>query len=177
MKIGQVNKIKLIDPFLRLELLKKYMDRFIDLPPYKYTFGEFIHKYYPQTIPDTPEYYKEQATHCYYCKSKLVNGGTNFDHPKRSSIDHYEPKSKGKTDRYVICCAECNTNKGSTPPEDLARQIIRAGLKSRTMWGLSGEALQIIAGSIQGIVHDILFNTGPRVYYIKKGKRSVSNKH
>lgn len=165
---NQVNRIKLIDPFIRLELLQVYMSRFIDLYPYKYSFGDFIHKYYPQVIPDTPEYFKDQATHCYYCDTKLVPGGNNFDHPKRSSIDHYQPRSKGKTDRYVICCAECNTKKGCVSPESLVSKMTSASLKGKTVWGFHGKKLQHITGQIQTITNDILFNIGPRIYYIKR---------
>lgn len=163
-----INRQKLIDPFIRLDLLKTYMSRFIDLYPYKYSFGEFIRKYYPHVIPDTPEYYKELATHCYYCNCKLVNGATNFDHPKRSSIDHYQPRSKGKTDRYVICCAECNTKKGNIEPNYLVSKITKTHLKGQTMWGFHGNKLKFIADQIQTITNDMLYNTGPRIYYFKR---------
>src|SRR5687767_2764500 len=96
------------------------MDRWIDeWPKPKYKFNDFFKKKYPHLIPGTIEHARAIATHCFYCNSKLEKRVVKGDHPKRSSIDHYQPQSKGKTEKYVICCAECNSNKGNVSPEKL----------------------------------------------------------
>lgn len=167
-----VSKIRQIDPLLRLEILKIYMNIFINEFPYKYSFKEFIKRNYPHFIPDTPEYWKEHATHCYYCECELIIGGTRFGHPRRASIDHYQPKHLGPPDkyRYVICCAKCNSNKGGTLPHNLVSRMVNAWLRGWSMWGFSGQKLKSISDKIQTITNDMLFGTGPQIYYIKKNK-------
>lgn len=163
-----INKIKLIPTLIRTSLLRLYMAKAIDESPYQYSFSEFIHRYYASLIPETPEYYKARATHCYYCDHKLSRGNKKGDDIRRSSIDHYHPKSRGSTEKFVICCADCNTRKDNMPPEKVGSQMISANMKGRTMWGYSGKKLHYIAGQFQNIAHDLLFKTGPRIYYVIK---------
>lgn len=158
-----------VDPALRLQALQAYMAKWVDeWPRCVISFNEFFKKRYGHLIPGTLEHAKYIATHCFYCNSKLVRGDSNGDHPKRSSIDHYLPKSKGNTERFVICCAECNSNKGSSSPEALVSKITKVNLKGGTMWGVHGNKLMFIAEQIQKITSDMLFNTGPRIYYFKR---------
>lgn len=158
-----------VDPLVRLNALQEWMNRWIDSWPIK---TESFHKYfkekYSYLIPGTIDYAKAIATHCFYCDEKMANGRVEFGNPMRSSIDHYEPRARGKTERYVICCARCNTNKGSTSPEKLVSVIIRTTLIGKTMWGFHGEKLKHVADQIQKITNDMLYNMGPRIYYIKK---------
>lgn len=165
-----MNNQSLIDPSLRLNLLNEYMQVFIDEWPYKYSFGEYIRRYYMHIVPNTPDYFKAKATHCFYCDEKLNQSEKNHGHIRRSTIDHYHPKSKGRTDKYVICCADCNCRKDNMAPEVLSSLMIKASLKGRNYWGYSGARLQQISGQFQKIASDILFNTGPRIYYVIKHK-------
>jgi len=166
-----ISKTRSIDPLVRMELLKGYMNRFIDEWPYKRTFEDYIWKYHAELIPDTKEYYRANATHCYYCNGKLTRDESG-KHPLRSSEDHWVPKSRGQTERYVICCADCNSKKGDAMPLHLASRMLKAALTGRTFWGVSGEKLQFIANRVQIITNDILYNTGPKIYYtIKKGNK------
>lgn len=155
-----------VDPLLRLEILGTYMNYWVDnFPNNKYTFHQYFKRKYPHLIPGTVDHAKEIATHCYYCNVKLSPGHSN---PNRSSIDHYLPKSVGKTERYVICCAHCNTKKGSMTPDELVSRFTNAHLKSREMWGFHGKKLKQIAEQIQVIANDILYNMGPKIYYVKR---------
>lgn len=143
------------------------MKRWVDLYPYKYTFSEWLHNYHQRDIPGTKEWYMYVSTHCFYCNTKFPKVHLSGD-PQRKSIDHYHPKSKGGTERYVICCNLCNSKKSDQEPNKLVSEITRCVLRGRTMWGFHAKKLELIAKQIQVITHDLLFNTGPRVYYIKK---------
>jgi hypothetical protein len=157
------------DPFDRLKALSVYMNRWVEeWPKPKYRFNEFVRRKFPHIIPGTVEHARAIATHCFYCNAKLVKVNGKGDHPKRSSIDHYLPQSKGKTERYVICCAECNTKKGCTDPKALVSRMISASLKGNAMWGFHGNKLQRIADQIQKITSDMLYNIGPKIYYFKR---------
>lgn len=161
--------IKHADPIERLKVLSIFMNRWIDeWPKPRYKFCEFIKHKYPQIIPGTVEHARALATHCFYCNIKLVKGNVTGDHPHRSSIDHYLPQSKGKTEKYVICCAQCNTNKGNVSPDALVSRITKAHLKGNTMWGFHGKKLKFIADQIQKITNDMLYNMGPKIYYFKR---------
>jgi len=168
--MNTISKTRQIDPFLRLQILKEYIFRFID-DGYKYSFNEFIHKEYPHEIPSTPEYFKVRATNCYYCDCKLVDGRKHHGHPKRATIDHYEPRSRGKTDRYVICCSECNEKKADMLPEHVAQILNRAAMRGRHAWGFSGPKLNFIAARFQQITNDIIWGTGGPIYFIIKKQR------
>jgi len=157
------------DPIDRLNVLSIYMNRWIDeWPKPKYRFNEFFKNKYPQFIPGTVENARMIATHCFYCNSMLVKNNGQGNHPNRASIDHYLPQSKGKTERYVICCAQCNTNKGNVSPSVLVSRITQAHLKGNAMWGFHGKKLKFIADQIQKITNDMLYNMGPRIYYFKR---------
>jgi hypothetical protein len=157
------------NPADRLMALSAYMERWIDeWPNPKYKFNDFFKKKYPHLNPGTIEHARAIATHCFYCNAILVKGDDKCGHPKRSSIDHYLPQSKGKTERYVICCAQCNTNKGNVSPDRLVSRITQAHLKGNAMWGFHGKKLKFIAEQIQKITNDMLYNMGPKVYYFKR---------
>ena len=65
--------------------------------------------------------FKNQGGKCYYCgKScfnfKLINGNEDpkIRHPRRASLEHVIPKvRKRKIDCFVMCCQECNEERGS----------------------------------------------------------------
>lgn len=157
-----------MDPFLRLELLRDYMNRWIDeWPLYKKTFTEWLKRYHEDKIPGTKAYYMTIATHCYYCDSKFPKVHLSGD-PQRKTIDHWHPKSLGGTERYVICCNLCNTKKGAKPPNQLVAEITRHLLRGRTMWGFHTKRLEMMAKQITTVSHDVLYNMGPRVYYIQR---------
>jgi hypothetical protein len=161
------------DPFVRLQALKSYMDKWIDSwpKPYPKTFAQFFRDNYRKHIPGTPEYIREHSTHCFYCEEKMYKG---VSHPKRHSVDHYRPKALGvTTDRYVICCAECNTRKGHEDPELLVAKIRDTVGRGVKMWGYRSKKMLLIAKNIESINNDILFNTGPKTYHIVKIKVNV----
>lgn len=164
-----MSMISQADPLERLKALSVYIGRWVDeWPQPKYTFSEYLRRKYPHILPGTVEHARAIATHCFYCNSKLVKGVSDGDHLKRASVDHYQPKSKGKTERYVICCADCNTKKGCTDANALVSRMTTASLKGNTMWGYHGKKLQQIAEQIQKITNDILYNMGPKIYYLKR---------
>lgn len=157
------------NPTERLKVLSVYMNRWVEeWPKPKYSFHDFFYRKYQHLIPGTIEYAKTIATHCFYCNEKLVRGDNEGNHPRRASIDHYLPQSKGKTERYVICCAQCNSNKGSVSPAALVSKITQAHLRGNTMWGFHGKKLKSIADQIQKITNDMLYNMGPKIYYFKR---------
>lgn len=157
------------DPIQRLAALSAYMNRWIDeWPKPKYKFKEFIKHKYAHIIPGTIEHARALATHCFYCNVKLVKGDNAGSSPNRASIDHYLPQSKGKTERFVICCAQCNTRKGDVSPNALVSRITQAHLNGNSMWGYHGKKLKFIAGQIQKITNDMLYNMGPKIYYFKR---------
>jgi hypothetical protein len=157
------------NPMERLKALTVYMNRWVDeWPKPKYNFHDFFYKKYQHVIPGTVDYAKAIATHCFYCNAKLKRGDNNGNHPNRASIDHYLPQSKGKTERFVICCAQCNTNKGDVSPKNLVSKITKASLQGKIMWGFHGRKLQSIAEQIQKITNDMLYNIGPKIYYFKR---------
>lgn len=164
-----------VDPFIRLDALKVYMNRWINEWPrskcrsyYTDYFGDFFNKKYGHHIPGTLENAKFIATHCYYCDIKLIDGRTNDADPRRSSVDHYYPKSRGKTEKFVICCADCNTKKANVPPKELTSMIFRATMRGYSVWGFHTKKLEKILTQIQKVNTDMLHNTGPKIYYIKK---------
>lgn len=165
-------KVALMDPFRRLQILSEYMVVFIDeWPLYKYSFNDYIHRYHSHEIPDTPDYYKVNATHCFYCNDRLIDSRKNYGDVKRATVDHYQPKSKEKTTRYVICCAECNCKKDSIMPDQVVSKLTLAMIRGRPYMGFTGDKLKHVMNQFQIISNDLLYNTGPRVYYIiKKGK-------
>ena len=161
--------IKDADPIQRLNALSIYMNRWInEWPKPTYRFNEFFKNKFPHLIPGTVEHAREIATHCFYCNTKLIHRNSAGNHGQRSSIDHYLPRSKGKTEKYVICCAHCNTSKGNVAPEKLISRITQAHLKGNAMWGFHGARLKFIAEQIQKITNDRLYNMGPRIYYFKR---------
>lgn len=156
-------------PFERLKALSVYMDRWVDeWPNPKYKFNEFLKKKYAHIIPGTIEHARAIATHCFYCNTVLIKGNSGGNSPNRASIDHYLPQSKGKTEKYVICCAQCNTRKGNVEPNALVSRITQAHLKGNAMWGFHGKKLKFIADQIQKITNDMLYNMGPKIYYFKR---------
>ncbi len=161
--------VSLVAPEKRLDILKEYMAKWIDeWPRPKQSFYDFFKRRYNHLIPGTVDHAKNIATHCFYCDTKLIKGNSDGDLPNRSSIDHYLPQSIGKTERIVICCAKCNTSKGSVRPEKLVSMIIKAHLTGKTMWDYHGKTLKRISDQIQKITNDMLYNMGPKIYYIKK---------
>jgi hypothetical protein len=170
--MDQANNISMADPFEKLAALSAYMNRFIDEWPKKQpTFYRYVKKKCPEIIPGTKEYYKKKATHCYLCKEKLKRG-TAFWDPKAATTDHWIPKSKGDTEVYVICCYECNTRKGDIEPAELRRRIIKAIFTGKPMWGYNLRKLVTISDQIEIITNDIIYKTGPEVYYIQNTKKS-----
>lgn len=156
--------IAIIDPSVRLTILSEYMAWWVNKWPYiTLTFEQFFKRNYPEVIPGTVEHARAIATHCYYCDDKFTN-----EIKKCRTIDHYEPSSRFKTERFVISCYSCNGNKGDTDPRKLVSDMTSAELKGRTMWGHHGKKLKHIAHQIQTITNDRLYNMGPRIYYIKK---------
>ena len=83
------------------------------------------------------------------------------------TVDHFVPKSIWETEKYVICCYDCNQRKSNQTAEHLLNHMIKASLKGKSFWGYSGKQLNFIKGQMEKIVNDTLHNTGPRVYYFK----------
>lgn len=156
--------VAFVDPIVRLSALNEYMAWWISKWPYvTLTFDQYFKRHYPEVIPGTVEYARDIATHCFYCDDLFTR-----ELRKSKTIDHYEPSSKFKTERFVISCFDCNNNKKDTDPRTLVSQMTNAELKGRTMWGRHGKKLKYIAGQIQKITNDRIYNMGPKIYYIKK---------
>jgi len=156
--------IAIVDPIRRLELLKEYMSFWIDKwPTCSWSFETFLHRRHAYIIPGTIDHTKSIATHCYYCGEKFRSTGDLFP-----TVDHWMPLSLGQTEKYVISCFGCNNNKGNTHPDKLVKQMVSANLKGLTMWGKHGKKLKHISDQIQHVTNDMLYNMGPRIYYIKK---------
>lgn len=61
---------------------------------------------------------QQNATHCYWCNSNLVN--------KKVHVDHFYPISKGGAhtlSNLVIACATCNLKKSNKDPIEFAKLI------------------------------------------------------
>jgi hypothetical protein len=160
----QTMSIQLIDPLVRLEVLEKYMEYWVNnYPKPVQTFDEYFRKKFKYLIPGTIDHAKRIATHCFYCNRKYTTEKSFV-----ASVDHYLPRSIGQTERYVICCVDCNNRKADTTPEELVRQMVNAHLREKTMWGYHGKKLKFIYKQIQTITNDMLYGLGPRIYYIKR---------
>jgi hypothetical protein len=159
-----MGNITLIDPVVRLKILSKYMSFWItNYPTCVWSFETYIRNRYSHLIPGTIEHAKCIATHCYYC-NRMFSTEKTF----RASVDHYLPQSLGITDRYVICCVDCNNRKADTPPSVLVSQFTNAYLKGKQLWGYHGKKLRFISNQIQTITNDMLYNRGPKIYYFKR---------
>lgn len=56
---------------------------------------------------------------CHYCRLDVVVSVWH-ENPRRATLDHKHPKSKGGTDaadNLVTCCHRCNMEKGDVPYE------------------------------------------------------------
>lgn len=154
----------LVDPLTRLNILKIYMAFWIDrYPRCVWSFETFMERRYRHVIPGTIQHARSVATHCFYCNRKFTNE-KNF----KASIDHYLPQSIGNTERYVICCVDCNSRKSDTSPEALISMFTNAYLRNKIMWGYHGKKLRYITQQIQKITHEMLYNIGPSIYYVKR---------
>jgi hypothetical protein len=152
------------NPIDRLKALSVYMNRWIDeWPKPRYNFDDFVRKKFPQIIPGTVAHARSIATHCFYCNRKFTTEKSFM-----ASIDHYVPQSEGQTDKYVICCVDCNGRKGDTAPNVLVSKMTNMHLRGKEMWGYHGKKLKFIAGQIQKITNDRLYNIGPKIYYFKR---------
>lgn len=176
MQFENVDNIALADPFKRLAALNEYMGLWVDSWPEKpaRSFRRYLGTRYPEIIPGTHAYYRAVATNCYYCNDKLVAPlpfNENQTNPKLATIDHWHPKSKGDTQRVVVCCSECNNKKADTDPEELRRHVIRAIFRGRQMWGFDLRKLVFLRTRIEDITNHILYNTGPKVFYIQVVKK------
>lgn len=157
--------ISLLDPIVRLNLLKEYIYRRVDRYPLPTAgFECFLHHRYGYLIPGTAAYIKRIATHCFYCNRVFDNSSKNF----KATVDHYLPKSLGETEKFVICCADCNNRKGNISPIALVEKMTKAHLRGGHVWGHHGKKLKYIAMQLQRITNDILFDTGPRTYFFKR---------
>lgn len=158
--------IALIDPILRLNHLGYYMSWWIDHWPRPiWTFDQWLQKSHPQIIPGTLEYARAQATHCFYCGTRFSRVANDSAAP---SIDHYQPKSRGTTGKYVICCRGCNSYKDNLTPIKYLRSIAIAHLREQKIFGLMGKKRTFAFKQVQLISNDLLYNTGPKIYYIRK---------
>jgi hypothetical protein len=156
--------ISTIDPITRLNLLKEYMWWWIARwPDSHYSFDKFLYRHYPVLIPGTPEHCKAIATHCFYCGKKF--GKPDKD---KATLDHFVPESKGVTEKFVICCMHCNSYKSDTMPNDFIKKVTIAELRGWKIFGLQGEKLKHAFKQVHKIQDDLLYNMGPKVYYIKK---------
>lgn len=156
--------IALVDPLTRLEVLKSYMEYWVrHYPRINIDFDGFFFRKYSRLIPGTPAHAKTLATHCYYCNRKFT-----AERSFKASVDHWLPQCQGNTEKYVICCVDCNGRKGCTPPDVLVSQMINAHLRGKQLWGYHGKKLKYIAKQVQTVANDVLYNRGPRVYYCKR---------
>lgn len=157
--------ISAIDPITRLNLLKEYMGKKIDRWPVPtFDFEQFLYNNYSHLIPGTVRYAKENATHCFYCGRRFTSKQPNM----MATMDHWVPKSKGHTDRFVICCGHCNSHKGDTTPEKFVKRITSAELKGLSVFGFTGKELNKLFKAVHEISNNINYNIGPRVFYIMK---------
>ena len=164
----QINRHKDADPFERLKVLRYYMAYKIDRWPKEVMrFSQYVNQKHPHILPGKPEYYRDRATNCFYCRERISPGTGSGLEPKRATIDHWVPKSKDKTEKYVICCAECNTKKADVMPDVLRSQIMRAINRGQRMFGYPARKLGKVGEAVNTITNDIIYNTGPRVYYIQ----------
>lgn len=156
--------ISAADPIQRLNALSAYMNRWVDeWPKPRYNFEDFVYNKFPQIIPGTIAHARTIATHCFYCNRQFT--------PEKSfmaSVDHYLPQSEGMTEKFVICCVDCNSRKSNIMPDTLVSKMTRTALKGGQMWGYHGKKLKFIAGQIQKITNDMLYNMGPKIYYFKR---------
>lgn len=153
-----------IDPIKRLDALKSYMNYWVDRWPYiTKDFDKYFSQKYKYLIPGTLEHTRRIATHCFYCDRRFKN-----DPQSLRTVDHYQPNSKYKTEKFVICCWQCNNSKGDTDPQRLVSQMINAVNRGRSMWGHHGKSLSHIAEQIFTITNDSIYKMGPRVYFIQK---------
>lgn len=159
--------ISKVSPFTRLQILEKYMRYYVDWwPTITMTFDEFFQQRHPELIPGTKEYARSIATHCYYCHVELSKDGTY--NSNTATIDHFEPRSKSRTQKFVICCVHCNESKGDIHPEALVRLFVNSEIRGRSVWGFSGKKLRNISERVQAINNDRLWKTGPNIYYVKR---------
>lgn len=162
-----------INPIVKLEILKDYMNYWIKVWPKNHlTFDRFLLNRHPELIAGTPEYYREIATHCYYCDQHMKPDGKHAP-----TIDHYLPLSLGETDIFVICCFTCNNLKSNTHPKKFTEMIAQANLKGREVFGLSGNKLKTAFQRTQIIVSESLYNIETKIYYIKKWLPSKTQPH
>jgi len=159
--------ISLADPMLRLRVLQKYMRYYIDnWPDASVSFDRFFKDRFPELIPGTKEHCRSIATHCYYCYAELSRTGVYNN--QTATIDHFEPKSKSHTQKFVISCAHCNVSKGDTHPDTLVRKFVNAEIKGLSVWGFSGKKLKSVSERVQAINNDRLWKMGPNIYFVIK---------
>lgn len=132
-------------------------------PTCAWSFETYMRKRYSHVIPGTIEYAKKAATHCFYCNRQFT-----AEKSFKASVDHYQPQSLGNTERFVICCVDCNNRKADMAPDVLVSKMTNAHLRGKEMWGYHGKKLKFIAKQIQTITNDMLYNMGPRIYYLKR---------
>lgn len=159
--------IQQVNPLIRLQVLQKYMAFYVQWwPSITTTFEQFFQERHPELIPGTKEHAKTIATHCYYCHVALSK--TGIYNNQTPTIDHFEPKSKSRTQKFVIYCAHCNQSKGKIHPDTLARQFVNAEIKGLSVWGFSGKKLRSVSERVQAINNDRLWKMGPNIYFIQK---------
>lgn len=159
--------ISQVEPGTRLRLLSEYMELWVDKWPAPiFDFDLYLYNQYSHLIPGTVEHGRKNATHCYYCGRVFKQDPTRI-----ATVDHWVPKSKGKTDRFVICCAHCNSNKGNAEPSVLLRRITNAQLKGLSVFGFKGKELRIMFEAVHEISNNITYRIGPRIYYTRKVKK------
>lgn len=61
------------------------------------------------------EVFERDKWRCHYCRLTIVDG-LHHGHPRRATVDHKTPRSKGGSDRksnLVASCNACNSEKAS----------------------------------------------------------------
>lgn len=156
--------ISQIDPITRLDLLREYMGKLIDKWPTRIIdFDQWLHNSHSHLIPGTIRYARANATHCFYC-GRCFKGKQEI----LATIDHWVPQSKGKTERFVICCSHCNNHKGDSTPTAFIKRITNAEMKGLPLFGYHGKTLKTLFEAAHTIANNIHYNTGPKIFYIKK---------
>jgi hypothetical protein len=152
-----------VKPALRLQLLHAYICWRIDQWPQKVViFEDWFVQRFSHLIPGTIEHARKVATRCFYCNSEFTT-----DKLRIPTSDHYDPKSKGFTDKYVICCFDCNNRKANINPEVLLSKMSSAIAYNKEMWGYTGKKLRFIHGQFDKVFKDRINGTGPVIYYFK----------
>lgn len=161
----------ILNPIKKLDLLREYMGKRINMMPREWwSFEAWVKKNRPQFYYGSLEYYRDCSTNCYYCRKEFTT--KNF-----ATIDHFYPQSKGDHETYgnifVISCTRCNNAKANKHPEAFMAQMKRADRTGFLLTNFSEKDIRRISNSVDKIHADILLGHRQKIYYVSMKNNKI----